>query len=177
MSQFAPLAHVSQAELSKNGVACSGTCLAVSSNMENTTEHDVKQLNSFLRGELSAVETYSQCLEKVEDLNVRAQLVALKESHVARAVMLRNRITTLGGEAEQSAGVWGSFAKSVEGGATLFGAAAAVSMLEEGEDHGLKSYREEVGELSTVERSFVQTELLPEQEKSHEILRRIDRSL
>lgn len=154
-----------------------GMHLALSLGMANTTEQDIKQLNSFLRGELSAVETYSQCLEKVEDLNVRAQLVGLKESHAARAVMLRNRITTLGGEAAESAGIWGSFSKAVEGGAKIFGAETAVSVLEEGEDHGLKLYREDVGKLSTEERSFVQTQLLPEQQKSHDTLRSIERSL
>ena len=30
--------------------------------MTNITEQDISQLNSFLRGELSAVETYDQCI-------------------------------------------------------------------------------------------------------------------
>src|SRR5690606_14996666 len=104
--------------------------------MERNTEQDIKQLNSFLRGELSAVETYQQCIEKVENEQVRSQLLGLQESHRSRAILLKERILGLGGEPEQSAGAWGSLAKAVQGGATIFGAAAAVSVLEEGEDHG-----------------------------------------
>lgn len=145
--------------------------------MERNTEQDIKQLNSFLRGELSAVETYQQCIEKVENEQVRSQLLGLQESHRSRAILLQERILGLGGEPEQSAGAWGSLAKAVQGGATIFGAAAAVSVLEEGEDHGLKDYRKDVENLSPAERQFVESRLLPEQQKSHDALSQIDRSL
>lgn len=145
--------------------------------MARNTEQDIKQLNSFLRGELAAVETYQQCLEKVESESIRSQLLSLQESHRARVILLKERIVALGGQPEQSAGAWGSFAKAVEGGAKVFGAAAAVSVLEEGEDLGLSDYQKELENLSPRERLFVESQLLPEQQRSHDILSRIDRSL
>jgi len=145
--------------------------------MAKNTEQDIKQLNSFLRGELSAVETYQQCIEKVENEHVRSQLLGLQESHRTRALLLKERILGLGGQPEESAGIWGSLAKAVEGGAKMFGAAAAVSVLEEGEDHGLDDYRNDVENLSPPERQFVESRLLPEQQKSHDVLSRIDKSL
>jgi uncharacterized protein (TIGR02284 family) len=145
--------------------------------MAKNTEQDIKQLNSFLRGELAAVETYQQCIEKVEDENVRSQLLVLKESHRIRVILLKERVLALGGQPEESAGVWGSVTKAVEGSATLFGAAAAVSMLEEGEDHGLSDYRNDLENLSPAERLFVESKLLPEQQRSHDALSRIEKAL
>ncbi len=138
--------------------------------MEHSREDDIKQLNSFLRGELSAVETYNQCLEKVEDASVREQLQILLESHRNRAMVLSERVRALGGEPEHSSGVWGSFAKAVEGSAKAFGSSVAVSVLEEGEDHGKHTYEKNVEKLSASERDFVQREIYPEQLRSHDIL-------
>ncbi len=145
--------------------------------MAKNTEQDIKQLNSFLRGELSAVETYQQCIEKVENENVRSQLLGLQESHRTRVVLLKERVVALGGSPEESAGAWGGLAKLAEGGAKMFGAAAAVSVLEEGEDHGLSDYRNDLENLSPAERLFVESKLLPEQQKSHDVLSRIDKAL
>lgn len=145
--------------------------------MARTTEQDIKQLNSFLRGELSAVETYQQCIEKVEDESVRSQLLSLQESHRTRVILLKERVLSLGGQPEQSAGAWGTLVKAVEEGASVFGAAAAMSVLEEGEDHGLNDYRKDVENLSPPERLFVESQLLPEQQRSHDILSGMDRSL
>lgn len=145
--------------------------------MAKNTEQDIKQLNSFLRGELSAVETYQQCIEKVENENVRSQLLGLQESHRSRVSLLKERVLALGGIPEESAGAWGGLAKIAEGSAAIFGAAAAVSVLEEGEDHGLSDYRNDLENLSPAERLFVESKLLPEQQKSHDVLSRIDKAL
>ncbi len=131
-------------------------------------EDNVDQLNSFLRGELSAVETYRQAIDKVEeDPSLRGVLERCKASHQTRADMLSTQITRLGGEPTTGSGVWGSFAKLAEGGAKLFGKKAAVSMLEEGEDHGLADYRRDLDDLDTPVRMFVENEILPAQRKTH----------
>src|SRR5690606_5254473 len=109
--------------------------------MTNITEQDINQLNSFLRGELSAVETYEQCVEKMTDSSIVAQLRSLQESHRRRAELLSDRVRLLGGKPAQGSGVWGSFAKLAEGSAKIFGESAAVSALGEGEEHGGDAYR------------------------------------
>jgi demethoxyubiquinone hydroxylase (CLK1/Coq7/Cat5 family) len=138
---------------------------------------DITQLNSFLRGEISAVETYDQCLAKVDTEHIVTQLRALRASHIRRAQMLTARIRMLGGEPSVNSGLWGGVAKLMEGSAAVFGEKAAISALEEGEDHGLADYRRDLGKLSPVQRQFVEVELLPEQERTHAILSRIDYSL
>jgi len=142
--------------------------------MTNITEQDIHQLNSFLRGELSAVETYQQCIDKMSDRNIVAQLRSLQESHRRRAELLTDRVRMLGGKPAQGSGVWGSFAKVAEGSAKLFGESAAVSALEEGEDHGRDDYRRDVEKLSPTERNFIESEILPEQQRTHDALTRIE---
>lgn len=140
--------------------------------MDTNTEKDVKKLKSFLRGELSAVETYDQCIEKMDDPVIIEQLRQLRSSHEYRAGQLSQRIAALGGEPETSSGAWGSFAKLVEGGAKVFGKSAAISALEEGEDHGKKDYSD-LSDLSATSRDFVSRVLVPEQRRTHDILSRL----
>ena len=109
-------------------------------------ETTVKTLNSFLRGEISAIETYRQAIDKVQQPPIRAQLQESLRSHESRVNVL-NRIEQLGGEPAVKSGPWGAFAKLVEGGASLLGDKAAVSALEEGEDRRREDYRRELDKL------------------------------
>lgn len=136
-------------------------------------EKDVEQLNSFLKDELAAVETYHQCIEKVDDAGITSNLADLEQSHKARADLLSRKIQELGGTPENKSGVWGSFAKAVEGGAKLFGDKAAVSALEQGEDRGKENYEKKVENLSPEVRSFIDASILPEHLRSHEMLNRV----
>lgn len=136
-------------------------------------ENDVKHLNSFLKNELSAVETYNQCLKNVDDTQVASGLSELQNSHQQRAVVIRQKIRELGGDPEESSGMWGSVAKIVEGGARLFGDNSAISALEEGEDRGRDQYLKKSDNLSPGIRSFVNAELIPEQRRTHDMLNRI----
>ncbi|MEQ9321608.1 MAG: DUF2383 domain-containing protein [Polyangiaceae bacterium] len=138
---------------------------------------DIDQLNSFLRGELSAVETYQQCIEKVSSDALTKQLEALQESHQLRARRLQERIRHLGGDPADDSGVWGSFVKLVEGGAKLLGERAAVSALEEGEDHGRDDYLRDFGDLSADNRFFIEHEILPEQKRTHDVLSKIQEDM
>lgn len=139
-------------------------------NTKRNNEQDIDKLNSFLRGELSAVETYNQALEKLDDPTIEQQLRTLRDSHAARVQQLSSRITALGGKPADSSGMWGGFAKLVEGGAKLFGKSAAVAALEEGEDHGKRLYSDNVDELSPEVRTFVRSQIMPEQQRTHDAL-------
>jgi hypothetical protein len=135
------------------------------------TKSSVEQLNSFLRGEMAAVETYQQAIEKLEAFSTsRDQLLVNLKSHQDRVMMLRDAIVQLGGTPAEGSGPWGSFAKIVEGGAKAFGEKAAVAALEEGEDHGLADYKRGLDDLDPQSRSLVTGKLLPEQELTHKRL-------
>lgn len=138
--------------------------------MSAATRTDIDHLNSFLRGERSALETYSQVMERADGIVVTTALAQGRDSHAQRVRQLEEKIESLGGQPAMDSGVWGAFAKTVQAGAKLFGVSAAVAVLEEGEDHGLKSYTEGLQELSPACQSFVLNSLFPEQRKTHEML-------
>lgn len=133
------------------------------------TKSNIDQLNSFLRGEISAVETYRMALDKLEaNSPARAELQTCMQSHQQRVILLRDAIRTLGGEPSESSGPWGVFAKAVEGGANLLGDKVAVAALEEGEDHGLKDYKKDIDELDASAQHLVNNQLLPLQQQTHD---------
>lgn len=128
---------------------------------------NLDHLNSFLRGELSAVETYRQAIEKLDDISSVSQLRECMTSHQRRVTVLSETIRRLGGEPATSSGAWGVFAKLIEGGAKVFGEHAAIAALEEGEDHGLADYKRDLKDLDPSVARFIQTSILPEQERTH----------
>ncbi|MCR9160009.1 MAG: DUF2383 domain-containing protein [Nannocystaceae bacterium] len=131
---------------------------------------DIAVLNGLLRGELSAVETYTQCIERLDDGDVERTLRELRRSHEIRCDLIRTRVELLGGTADSHSGVWGAIAGVLEGGATLIGEKAALRLLEEGELHGIRHY-DQLGEMSSATRTFIFNELLPEQERTTATLR------
>jgi Domain of unknown function (DUF2383) len=143
---------------------------------DTTSERDLDQLNAMLRGERSAVETYGQCIEKLATSRFAPQLAPLKASHASRVGKLTSQITQLGGEADTTSGAWGSLAKLIEGGAAVFGEKPAIAALEEGEDHGKKTYAE-LADLTEPVRAFVQRELVPEQKQTHDALLAIKKAM
>lgn len=146
--------------------------------MDNkNTEQNVKQLNSFLRGEIAAVETYNQAIEKVEAAPVRMTLAEVRDSHNERVLKLTKKIQQLGGVPEKKSGIWGTFAKAVEGTAKIAGVGPAISALEEGEDHGLNDYKGDLSELSSDVQHFIVSEVLPAQRKTHDIMSRLQDSV
>jgi osmotically-inducible protein OsmY len=136
------------------------------------------QLNSFLRGELAAVETYRMALEKLDkNSTARTELEACKRSHEERVALLRDEILKRGGSPSTSSGPWGVFARIIEGGARAFGDKTAIAALEEGEDHGLRDYKDDLDRLEPDLRTIVQSKLLQLQEQTHSRMSALKRSL
>jgi hypothetical protein len=106
---------------------------------------DTDALNSLLRGEISATETYNQALEKFSGQAEEAELRRMRDDHREAANALRVHVREHGGEPSTGSGWWGTWAKLVEGAAKLFGKAAALKALKEGEEHGVNEYEEALG--------------------------------
>jgi Domain of unknown function (DUF2383) len=130
----------------------------------------VDTLNELLRGEISAVETYRQALEKLSSSPARAELEDCRRSHEMRVQKLREQVVRMGGNPDTTSGAWGAFAKLFEGGAKAFGEKAAIAALEEGEDHGLRLYRGDIEKLDPASRALVEQDVLPAQERTHRSL-------
>ena len=134
-------------------------------------------LNSLLRGEISSVETYTQALAKIDDKKILEQLETCRASHLHRAQTLKTKIHELGGKASEGSGVWGAFSKMVEGGAKILGTKAAIGALEQGEDYGKKDYQTALPKLDATLRSFVETQLWPEQKKTHDVMSNLKKTV
>lgn len=142
-----------------------------------TTSKSINPLNSFLRGELAAVETYRQAMAKLVDSVHRPVLEQCARSHEERVRLLSLEVRRLGGEPATSSGPWGAFAKLVEGGAQLFGEKAAIAALEEGEDHGRDDYKRDLADLDAVTRRFIETQIVPEQLRTHATMSELKKTL
>ena len=116
-----------------------------------------------LRGELAAVETYEQALEKIDGFPDGTRLREIHAEHVYAVNALRSRLGQYTTDIPRSSGAWGAFAKAFEGMAKLFGNTAALKALKEGEEHGIKEYERamEKDYLSPEVKSLVVSELLP----------------
>ncbi len=144
---------------------------------DSKSNKNIDQLNSFLRGERSAVEAYQKAMAKIEDGPIRAQLQSVSESHQKRVEALTARISGLGGTPAVSSGAWGAMTGAIEDTAAAFSQKAAIAALESGEDHGLHDYQRDIPNLSVDLRGLVISELLPAQEFTHARMSELKRAL
>lgn len=141
-----------------------------------TTETS-RTLNSLLRGEMSALETYRQAILKLEGDNAPGlqELHTLRADHRDAADALWHHVEGHGGKPSEDSGPWGTWAKLVEGAAKVFGHAAALKALKEGEEHGLKDYADalEDHDLPMDCVSLIRDRLLPRQRQHIAVLDRL----
>jgi uncharacterized protein (TIGR02284 family) len=135
--------------------------------MSTTTTESTSTLNSLLRGEISALETYGQVLEKLKHESAPGveTFHQLRGDHRDAAEALQRFVHVRGGEPSRDSGPWGTFAKAVTGTAKVFGNTAALKALKEGEEHGEKEYKDALDDQSmpAEARSLIRDTLLPRQ--------------
>jgi demethoxyubiquinone hydroxylase (CLK1/Coq7/Cat5 family) len=121
-------------------------------------------LDKLLRGELAAVETYRQALEKLGGQDGMYPLTGITQEHRQAVFALSDHITERGGIPSSTSGAWDTWAKTIEGSAAMFGKNAALKALKEGEEHGIKEYEEAVKDpnLESECVTLIQFQLLPQ---------------
>ena len=139
------------------------------------TPEALEKLDECLRGEISAVQTYDLALQSLEISEIGGALRQLRDSHDRRVTLIRDRIRSWGAVPSETSGTWGAFARLIQRGADLFGDRAAIAALEEGEDHGLKLYTEDLDDIDLDTREFIRHELLPDQRRTHSLCRSLYR--
>ena len=145
------------------------------SNPDNS--ETISQLNSFLRGELSAAETYRLALDRLDQSQHRGTLVQCERSHEERARLLTQAILGRGGDPADSSGAWGSLVRMIERSAVAISEHAAVAALEEGEDHGRDDYVRDLDNLEPSARQLIEFAILPEQRRTHDTIKAVKRSI
>jgi len=132
--------------------------------MATMMEEATGTLNKLLRGEISAIETYRQALEKLDDSKNAMEIRRIHDEHIDAANVLRRHVHDHGGHPDKGSGAWGAFAKAVEGTAKLFGNAAAMKALKEGEEQGVSDYESALKDDNLLQdcKNLIQTKLLPQ---------------
>jgi bacterioferritin (cytochrome b1) len=137
-------------------------------NAANSTHgpSDVETLNSLLRSELAAVETYRQVLTKCEDPHVLTDLRNIREEHVQAEVLLREQVLQLGGEPVDSSEPWSACAAMVAD-AQVVTPVTALAALKQGEEHVCNEFEDCVKHKFTNTEclNLVQSKLLPTSRK------------
>jgi uncharacterized protein (TIGR02284 family) len=145
--------------------------------MTTTTATNLETLNSLLRGEMSALETYRQAIEKLDDAKAPGanELHSLRRDHRDAADALWHHIEGHGEKPSETSGAWGAFAQAVTGTAKLFGNTAALKALKEGEEHGVKEYEAALKDenLPAECKSLIQGQLLPKQREHVSVVDRL----
>ena len=132
--------------------------------------NSVRRLNALLRAEISAAETYRMAMEKLDDPGNTQRfcieaLQRIQEDHRRAAQTIRGRIRQLGGEPVDSSGAWGAWARFAMSAAKVFGAAAVLRSLKEGEESGLTEFRDGMPSVDDTSESLLQNELVPTLER------------
>lgn len=97
-------------------------------------------INSLLRGEVAAAETYGQVLGKFEGRPEAADLQRIRGEHLEAAAALRERVRAMGAEPSDGSGAWGTFTAAITGTAKVFGPGTALATLKQGEEYGIGQY-------------------------------------
>ncbi len=130
----------------------------------NTINEDcIDACNKLLRGELSAIETYTQAIARVDASSDKDELERIRSEHEDSARLLHDHVRSMGGEPSAASGLWGAVAQTIQGTAGLFGESAGLKSLEEGEQHGIREYEEALASdhvMSSI-KSVIRGELLP----------------
>ncbi len=136
----------------------------------------IKELNSLLRAELSACDSYGEVLKSIGEMHFREVLADCQQSHERRARLLTQRIAELGGEPVQETGIWGTVARLITKGATKVGYEATVAALKEGENLEMKEYRHCIDTVDTANARFV-AGMLPDQELTQNRMHMLHRAI
>jgi hypothetical protein len=132
---------------------------------KSTSAETAEALNSLLRGEISAAETYVQAIRMLDGEPQADRLRNLRDDHVAACNVLRRLVNVYGEDNDTGSGAWGAFAKAVEGTAKLLGNKAAIAALKTGEEHGVKDYERAIerDDLDPEANRLLREVLLPRQ--------------
>ncbi len=131
--------------------------------------------NQLLRGEIAAIETYTQAISSFSADRETPSLRHILAVHEDNASRLRQHIAEMGGDASFSSGMWGGFAKALEGGALALGDSPALAVLQAGEEHGVREYEEALQDPGVMEsmKNVIRLHMLPRSQENVNTLLRL----
>ena len=124
---------------------------------------DTEALNTLLRGELAAVESYDRAMPEFEQQPAAAELHRIRDAHAEAAAVLRDCVARAGGTPADGTGAWGAFTAVVTGAAAALGPATVLRALHEGERHGVSEVEDALtgDRIDTHTPHLIRSQLLP----------------
>lgn len=131
--------------------------------MNDKTQSCLDSCNKLLRGELSAVQTYNQAIEKFSGSRESDILVRLRSEHEQSVRELSAHVSAMGGVPDSDSGPWGTFAAAVEGTAKMLGESTTLTALIQGEKHGISGYEDALDDPEVMDeaKTSIRDHLLP----------------
>jgi demethoxyubiquinone hydroxylase (CLK1/Coq7/Cat5 family) len=129
----------------------------------DTVTCDIDVLNALLRGEVAAAGAYDQVLAKFDGQPQAVELQRIRDEHTEAAAVLRERVRHFGGDPSEGSGVWGKLTFAITGTAKIFGPAAALGTLKQGEEYGIGQYENALTdpEVDSEDKDLIRHRLLP----------------
>ena len=142
----------------------------------STQDHCIHICNGLLRGELSALETYSQAIENYSGSPVINELRRIRSEHSLSVSLLTANVQDMGGVPEKKSGAWGHLVHAIQGTANLFGANSAIESLMTGEGLGRDDYKAALLDDGVMEecKEMIRERLLPPVLNHIEILGKLE---
>ncbi len=140
----------------------------------------VGEMHAVLRGEIAAAHAYFRVMEKFREHRrgeVPAALQEIHDDHLRAAAYWKAQLREEGEPAEEKAGLWGHTVDTLVDAAGWIGDAAALGLLVEGEELGLRRYEMLLNQecLTPAQEDQVRLLCIPRQRAHIKRLRRMPR--
>ncbi len=100
------------------------------------------KLKNVIQGEMSALETYDQVIDKFNGRPEVEHLRTIRSDHSNAVNTLKGHYLEEADSAPGGSGIWGGIAKTVTGAAKVGGEESSLKALKQGEKRGEKEYNE-----------------------------------
>lgn len=119
-------------------------------------------LNKILRGEISAVEAYEQVIPTFHNKTDRFLLTEIRDEHDRIVERLKSLVEHTRFAPDEASGPWGTIVTTIVGAAKLVSNTISLVTLMEGEEHGLRLYKEALSfNLTEEEHTMITTDIMP----------------
>jgi hypothetical protein len=136
-------------------------------NPSPTTATTIDHLNTLVRRELSAVETYGQAIAALAATPI-PELDLNCNCHARRVRDLSELVTELGGSPPTTPGFWGAISGAIADGASVLGRRAILTVLTKGEEQGLEEYHAAMEAVDEDCRLLIERDLIPSQQRAYD---------
>ena len=144
--------------------------------MDPSKQKAIEALTALLHSELAAVESYDKALDR-DNEDRRIILIGCKASHSRRVTLLNQRLSSLGSDVVLAVGQWETLVVAVTTGSGFLGERGVITALMDGEDGVRDTYRTVLKQCESLTTQFVETQLIPDMNRTHEAISTMHRQV